>query len=71
MLQPLPCQPLVLIVAKCNVNEKSEEEIRNEAKVLIAAKCNVNVSAFTVLLGRDRVLIVAKCNVNSEQECYF
>ena len=33
---------LVLIVAKCNVNQGKEQLTEFEEKVLIVAKCNVN-----------------------------
>ena len=34
--------PLVLIVAKCNVNKQSNDEFEIKFCVLIVAKCNVN-----------------------------
>ena len=55
---------LVLIVAKCNVNEQDPGDAEGVGKVLIVAKCNVNSNVRELLKECEGVLIVAKCNVN-------
>ena len=55
---------IVLIVAKCNVNDLDFVINNNGYLVLIVAKCNVNKGMFELLEPNDLVLIVAKCNVN-------
>ena len=56
---------LVLIVAKCIVNEEVAEFIADTTVVLIVAKCIVNLGSRFNLDELNYVLIVAKCIVNS------
>ena len=57
---------IVLIVAKCIVNE-TVNKAQNEAfEVLIVAKCIVNSGFLLHLVKKMSVLIVAKCIVNDE-----
>ena len=65
VLQSLNSLSIVLIVAKCIVNDASAWLSCVIAPVLIVAKCIVN-SAFHIFLNHTAVvLIVAKCIVNS------
>ena len=56
---------VVLIVAKCNVNDFSSGISNPPFNVLIVAKCNVNQKGLKRYEARKKVLIVAKCNVNT------
>ena len=56
---------LVLIVAKCIVNNYQKVENITESNVLIVAKCIVNHDFMIVQGLRTAVLIVAKCIVNA------
>ena len=55
---------LVLIAAKCNVNNNQMYKLMLDGQVLIAAKCNVNPFSFIQNHLENKVLIAAKCNVN-------
>ena len=60
----ITCFFSVLIVAKCIVNVRTVNSLRNGIKVLIVAKCIVNrLEALSFILF-TLVLIVAKCIVN-------
>ena len=58
---------MVLIVAKCNVNQCSSSGCLEETLVLIVAKCNVNPRLRPTVDRLIDVLIVAKCNVNLKE----
>ena len=55
---------LVLIVAKCIVNNNQMYKLMLDGQVLIVAKCIVNRIQVERYMGMSYVLIVAKCIVN-------
>ena len=57
-------QGMVLIVAKCIVNDENAQLIVGIYEVLIVAKCIVNLSQVDLNEIAGAVLIVAKCIVN-------
>ena len=59
---------MVLIVAKCIVNNSDYQKFKKEQEVLIVAKCIVNQKILFFECNDIDVLIVAKCIVNVEEE---